>query len=253
MSGNTIAPGITTGPRQQEPHELLAQMRVELPPELRTIFDDVRAKQDQIRANTKFTDAAKQEMLSDVEQQARAQFDATYERVHAARQKELDREEGRVRRELLDPPPSHDIIAGDRERLDTVAKQVHRHAALAAESNALHMVSVAPDAEELLRVFDDAEARGIERVMAAATFRAEAFAKRERTKENALPLDSPAARIARDMRARLTAFRREHPSATERLKNIEARRQRITAELDRATNYARRVYKWSDARGPRIA
>src|SRR5687768_3218699 len=129
---STIGPGITIGPPQEAPHELLARMRVELPPQCQTVMDATVVKQKEILANTKFTDRARQELVDELQQQARMQLDAEYEQVDAARQKELDREEGQARRELLDPAPTHDIIAGERERLETVAKQVHGHAALTA-------------------------------------------------------------------------------------------------------------------------
>jgi hypothetical protein len=129
--------------------------------------------------------------------------------------------------------------------LATVSKQIHRHTALQMESNALHMVGVAPDVNELARLFDEAEARGIESVMAAATFRAEAFATRERKKQN-IPLDrSPEQRIAVDMRIRLEKFRKEHPSASERLRAIAGQRQHITAELERAKKHWLRAYGWT--------
>jgi hypothetical protein len=240
---------ITIGKPPEPPHELLARMRVELPPEIQAIFDDARAGQDKIRQDEKYTDTAKRELVLGIEQAARELFEAAYQRVQAARQKELDREEGQVRRELLNPAPSFDIAATERERLASVVHQQHKLGLLQAEGNALTMVTLAPDISELERIFNDAAHRGNESVMAAATFRGEQLAERARRKANSpLSLNEAVTRIATDMRARLTAFRNEHPSPSERLRAITVRRRQITQELERARGHWFRVYGWTEPR-----
>src|SRR5688572_9090796 len=93
---------ITLGkPPAEPPHEMLARMRVELPPEIRPTLDEPHAAKDKVRQDKKYTEVAKQELIREIEQAARVRFDAAYEKLHAERQKEVDREEGQLRRELL--------------------------------------------------------------------------------------------------------------------------------------------------------
>jgi len=245
--------GITVGKPSVPPHELLEQMKVPLPPpDLEKIYDATAAEKNKIRRDTRFTDAAKTALLSEVQAKAWPQHEAACERELASRLKPLDTEEGQLRREFLNPPPSHDMIATERERLETIGRQIHRHATLTAEGNALHMVAIAPDADELLRLFDDAENRGIESVMAAATFRSEALAREARRKENSpLAVDGAVTRIARELRERLKAFRKAHPSPSERLRVIAVRRQEIVKEFARARGHWLRVYGWTEPKPTR--
>ena len=116
---------ITIGPPPEAPPELLARMLVELPPEIQPVFDSVRARREEIQKNQRYTNAAKDELIGEAERQARGQFDTAFEKLKAARQKELDREEGQARKQLRNDAPSFDMLAGDGQRIATVVKSVH--------------------------------------------------------------------------------------------------------------------------------
>lgn len=100
-------------------------MRVELPPEIQPVFDGVRARRDEIQNNQRYTTAAKDELIREAERQARCQFDTAFEKLKAARQKELDREEGQARAQLRNDAPNFDMLASDGQRIATLVKTMH--------------------------------------------------------------------------------------------------------------------------------
>jgi hypothetical protein len=229
---------------------MLERMRYPVPPEIQQILDEARAGKDKILKDERLKDSAKANLVREVEYAARVRFDAAFEKLHAAQQKELDREEGQIRRQLLDAPPTFDMLATEKERLTAVARQQHKLAGLQAEGNALTMVTLAPDSHELSRLFDEAEARGLESVMAAATFRAEGFATRARQKDKNALSPGPAQQIAVDLRMRLDAFSKANPTLSEQLRAIAGQREHKAAELERAKSWWLRAYGWT---GPQSA
>ena len=99
------------------------------------------------------------------------------------------------------------------------------------------------DSSEVKRIADEAKGREDESVLTACTFRAEALEREARGKNL---LNDPSFKIARDLRTRLTAFRKAHPSPSERLHSIAAQRRQIIAELERAREHWFHVYGWRD-------
>lgn len=75
----------------------------------------------------------------------------------------------------------------------------------------------------------------------ACTLQAEALEREARGKNL---MKDPSFKIARDLRTRLTAFRKAHPLPSERLQSIAAQRRQIIAELERAREHWFHVYGW---------
>jgi hypothetical protein len=227
----------------QTPTELLQQMKVELPsPAIQTVFDSLTATTSTIEENTRYTPEAKRELVREAKDKALTQINAALEREKAARLKDVDLEAAQIRRELLNPAPTFDTLDSDGKRISEVARQVHLLNARMADSNAMVLIALA-EGDELRRMFDDAENRGAGDVMSAAVLRAETLAQRAAREDNSISAgDNASVRLAIDLRAAWTAWRKEHPSLAERRRANDARRRKTIQDVDRAASFWLRVY-----------
>src|SRR5688572_18065082 len=186
----------------EPPSELLERMGSAAPTEILQVFEVTRARQDKVRSDSRYTDKAKGDQLAEIEAEGLQQFEAAFEQLKTSTQREFDQAEGQARAALMDAPPTFPMAALDHERDAVTVRVLHQHSKRTQEANLLAVIGIAPDLQEVARIFDEAEARGLELAMSSAVFRADALAERARRKSSSVTgTDQPDTRIARDLRA----------------------------------------------------
>src|SRR5688572_28086614 len=90
----------------EPPAVTLERMGTPAPAPALAVLEGSKTRTDAVRADSKYTEAAKRELIEAIEAEAFQQFESVFEALKTAATKELDAAEGAARAALKDDPPA---------------------------------------------------------------------------------------------------------------------------------------------------